>query len=379
MASFIIMLILLILSVLFIMTFCIGMFVIPRVSSLSKELHLYDLPDSRKIHKMPIPRTGGVVFLPAVAISIAFVLVVLLRTRLYADDIWRGSIVGHFLAYLSGGMILFSVGLYDDIHGVGYKAKFIAQIIAASLLCVSGLWVATFGDIFFIGKIPFWIGMPVTIASVVYLTNAINLIDGIDGLASGLACISLAVLAAVNLINHYLVWAMLCTAFLGVVMAFFYYNVFNKSNKIFMGDTGSLTLGFTLSFLVLHFWQKEPVWNPHLHNIGIIAVSTLVIPLFDVVRVMMSRIRDHRNPFLPDKNHIHHKLLRAGLSGSMTMVTILLLSCLFILTNYFVASYISPSVIVVMDVVLFCLMHIVINIFIARKESETGIKWNRVM
>jgi UDP-N-acetylmuramyl pentapeptide phosphotransferase/UDP-N-acetylglucosamine-1-phosphate transferase len=145
-----------------------------------------------------------------------------------------------------------------------------------------------------------------------------------------------------------------------------------------MGDAGSLTLGFTLCFLLLHFWQRDPVWNPVMHNIGLVAVSTLIIPLFDVTRVTLSRLRDHRPPFMPDKNHIHHKLMRAGLSPHMTMITIFLLSIGFIIVNYFVAATLSQTLMVVMDIMLFTLMHIIINIFIYRKERETGIKWNRI-
>lgn len=363
----------------FITTFGLGIFLMPYVASISKELHLYDLPDSRKVHKLPIPRTGGLTFLPVVTIAIAIVLIILMRVKYDEAVLWRGSNIIHFLAYIAGAMMLFAVGMYDDIHGVGYKVKFVVQTCAAALLCVSGLWVATFGHVMFIDEIPFWIGMPITVGCVVYLTNAINLIDGIDGLASGLSCIAFAVIAALNIIDQDFVWAVLAIGYLGVVMAFFYYNVFNKKHKIFMGDAGSLTLGFTLSFLVLHFWQRNPVWNPHLHNIGIIAVSTLVIPLFDVPRVFASRLRDGRNPFLPDKNHIHHKLLRTGLSGKMTMIVILLISCMFITLNYFVASNLSQTLMVIMDIILFCIMHIIINYFIFKKERPAGITWSRVL
>lgn len=366
-----------ILAFILLITFSIGMFVTPSIAKLSKELHLYDLPDSRKVHSQPIPRLGGVAFLPTACISIAFTLVLLLRFGIDESNLWQGTTIQHFLAYLSGAMILYTIGLYDDIHGLNYKIKFIAQIIAASVLCISGLWIADFSYIFFINEIPFWIGMPLTIFVVVYITNAINLIDGIDGLASGLAIIALTVIATLNIIIKDTVWAMLCVAFIGVLVAFFYYNVMNNKKRIFMGDAGSLTLGYTLSFLILHFWQREPVWNIHLHNVGIIAISTIVIPMFDVVRVMMSRIRDHRNPFMPDKNHIHHKLMRTGLNGTMTMIVILLLSCLFIISNYYIASYMSQTLIIILDVALFCLMHTIINYFIAQKEHRTNTEWNR--
>ncbi len=349
---------------------------LPHVVSLSQSLHLYDMPDSRKVHVIPIPRLGGSVFLPIATIVITAALVVFVRLDYHHDALWNSVTVQHFLAYLSGAMSLYAIGLYDDIHGVGYRTKFIVQVLAGLILCISGLWISDLSYIFFIHRIAWWIGMPLTILFVVYVTNAINLIDGIDGLASGLSIIALIVMAMLNIQAGSMTWALLATAYLGVVVVFFGYNVYGKTHKTFMGDAGSLTLGYTLAFLILHFWQDQPVWNPYFHNVGIVAMSTLVIPMFDVVRVFLSRIRDHRNPFLPDKNHIHHKLLRAGLSPFMTMVTLLTISVAIIVINYIIASHISQTLMIIVDILLFCLMHICINVAIYRKEKD-GEEYNR--
>lgn len=368
-----------ILSIIFLITSVFGLFLTPHIVTLSRKLHLYDMPDSRKVHQLPIPRLGGVVFIPTVIVVISVVLVVLIRLGYNVEALWKGTNIQHFLAYMAGSIMLFAVGLYDDIYGTTYKVKFMIQVIAASLLCISGLWIADFAHVFAIDRVPFWVGMPITILLVVYVTNAMNLIDGIDGLASGLSIIALSVIAILYIVNHELVWSMLSVAFLGVIVSFFYYNVFQQKNKIFMGDAGSLTLGYTLSFLVLHFWQAGAVWNIHLHNIGIIALSTLVIPMLDVVRVFASRIRDGRNPFLPDKNHIHHKFMRAGLGPKATMISILLVSMFIIMCNYFVTAYMSQTLIIVTDIAFFYLMHYIINFFISRRESMTGEKWSREM
>lgn len=356
----------------------IGIYTIPRIVRLSHELHLYDLPDSRKVHTIPVPRLGGVAFLPTVIISIAIVVAVASRFGITFGALSEAGAPQHFVAYLAGAMMLYCLGIYDDVHGVGYKLKFAIQIFAAFLLCISGLWIASLDHIFYIDKIPYWIGMPLTVIFVVYITNAINLIDGIDGLASGLSAISLFVAIMLCMMSGDIIWAMLAIAYLGVVLTFFCFNVYGGKNKVFMGDAGSLTLGYTLSFIVLHFWQAHPVWNPYLHNIGIIILSTLIIPMLDVVRVMMSRIRDGRNPFLPDKNHIHHKLMRTGLSGRMTMLTILLISAAFIIANYFVASFLSQTLMVILDIFFFILMHLIINFFIRKMEKKEKFVWSRI-
>lgn len=366
-----------VLIIVFSLSLYLGALLLPRVVELSHELHLYDFPDSRKVHKLPIPRLGGVVFLPVVTIVIAITIVVLIRIDFHFDTLWNGSAVSHFLAYMGGAMMLYAIGLYDDIHGVGYKVKFLVQIASASLLCVSGLWISNMYYIFFINELPYWVGMPVTILFVVYVTNAVNLIDGIDGLASGLSAIALLVIAVLDIMAGDGAWAMMAVAYLGVLISFFYYNVYGTSHKTFMGDAGSLTLGFTLSFLILHFWQINPVWNHNFHNVGIVAASTLVIPTFDVVRVMMSRIRDGRNPFLPDKNHIHHKLLRSGLNAKMSMVTLLLMAVGIVAINYVMASFVSQTLMIIVDMILFCVVHLILNVFIAKKEKN-GIVWNKV-
>ena len=360
-----------------VMSAVVGIYTIPRIVRLSRELHLYDLPDSRKVHTIPVPRLGGVAFLPTVIISIAIVVAVASRFGITFGALSEAGAPQHFVAYLAGAMMLYCLGIYDDVHGVGYKLKFAIQIFAAFLLCISGLWIASLDHIFYIDRIPYWIGMPLTMLFVVYITNAINLIDGIDGLASGLSAISLFVAIMLCMMSGDIIWAMLAIAYLGVVLTFFCFNVYGGKNKVFMGDAGSLTLGYTLSFIVLHFWQAHPVWNPYLHNIGIIILSTLIIPMLDVVRVMMSRIRDGRNPFLPDKNHIHHKLMRTGLSGRMTMLTILLISATFIIANYLVASMLSQTLIIVLDILLFIMMHLIINYFIRRREKRENKVWNR--
>lgn len=352
-------------------SFLLGILIIPRIVNLAMRLHLYDNPDARKVHKKPIPRIGGVTFLPIAIISLAFVLVPYLRLDTNQTELWAGMQIQHLLAYLSGALLIYIVGLYDDVYTASYRVKFIVQIIAGSLLCISGLWVANFSNVCFVNEVPFWIGMPFTVFFVVYVTNAMNLIDGIDGLSSGLSIIALSIIAALNLIAGDLIWAFMSTAFIGILCAFFYFNVFSWKYKIFMGDAGSLSLGYTLAFLVLHFWQRNPVWNPVFHNVGLVALSPLVIPLLDVVRVSLFRILRKNNPFLPDKTHIHHLLLDAGFSSKNTLFLILTFSGIIIVANSLIADFISQTLMIITDIILYvCLCGFVYAMIRDRKKGK---------
>lgn len=352
-----------------------GMALTPLVVRLSYELHLFDLPDGRKVHQLPIPRTGGVAFAPVAAIVIAVSLVILLQLPDYSTLLGAAE-MSHLIAYLSGFILLFITGLYDDLHGINYHKKFIVQIISGIVLCFSGLWVNSLGGIFGIETIPYWIGMPFTVLIVVFITNAMNLIDGIDGLASGIACLSFCLLAYLNVINENYISAVMSVSFIGVLLAFFYYNVFSRRYKVFMGDSGSLTLGFTLSFLMLQLWQRDAVGSLYTCQVGIIAVSTLVVPMFDVVRVFFSRICKGNNPFLPDKTHIHHKLMRAGLNASQALSVILLISVLFVIIDWLMVAHTSISFVIILDVILFMMLHLVINHFISRNDKNDELSLN---
>lgn len=297
---------------------------------------------------------------------------------LLSED-WGWDLFIRYLFFVVGFTLLYLVGVADDLVGVGYKYKFLVQILSASLFPLSGLWINSLGGILGIYEIPACVGILLTIFLTIYITNAINLIDGIDGLASGLSCISLAVLCVICSLTGHSVHALLAAAALGVVLIFYYYNVFSaQGRKLFMGDAGSLTLGYILSFLIIHFWMATDEWSPFTQNLQIVTISTLLIPLLDVVRVFSSRIRERRNPFLPDKNHIHHKLLRTGMRVRWVMITLLLLSLFFVLLNFGMSFYVNPTFILIIDLGCWVLMHIVLNRFIIQHEVRTGKKWYKV-
>ena len=355
----------------------LGMVIIPRILVISHKKRLYDVPDARKVHTMPVPRLGGLSFFPVILMSMFLVI----GFRLYFWDMDTSSLsfnmLYEYLFLFVGMTLLYLVGVCDDLVGVGYRYKFAVQIAAALLLVLSGNWFDSFGGLFGIYSVPVWVGVPFTVFIVVYITNAINLIDGIDGLASGLCCIALSVLSVIFFLRGQYVYALLAICTLGILMPFWCYNVFgnaNRGHKLFMGDAGSLTLGYVISFLIIHMSVTNEV-SPTLSNpYMVIAFSTVLVPLLDVIRVVLHRLREHKNPFLPDKNHFHHKLLRTGMRVRIVMVCIIAISAFFILLNSSLAWRVDITYLFFLNLFCWSILHVGLNGLIKRnrerKESE---------
>lgn len=361
----------------FLFAVSLGMVIIPRILVISHKKRLYDVPDARKVHTMPVPRLGGLSFFPVILMSMFLVI----GFRLYFWDVnvsgLSFNMLYEYLFLFVGMTLLYLVGVCDDLVGVGYRYKFAVQIAAAFLLVLSGNWFDSFGGLFGIYSVPVWVGVPFTVFIVVYITNAINLIDGIDGLASGLCCIALSVLSVIFFLRGQYVYALLAICTLGILMPFWCYNVFgnaNRGHKLFMGDAGSLTLGYVISFLIIHMSVTNEV-SPTLSNpYMVIAFSTVLVPLLDVIRVVLHRLREHKNPFLPDKNHFHHKLLRTGMRVRMVMVCIIAISAFFILLNSSLAWRVDITYLFFLNLFCWSILHVGLNGLIERnrerKESE---------
>ena len=358
----------------FIISILLAVMIIPNILFVSHKRRLFDMPDSRKVHQRPVSRLGGVSFFPAISVSFCLIIGTQLALSYYEDTSMPHSIPYSFIFLGAGCMMLYLIGIMDDIVGVGYRYKFIVQFIAAAILAFSGSWINTLGGLFGIWSIPAWIGIPFTIFVIIYITNAINLIDGIDGLASGLSIIAMIVFSLTFIFQHEYIYALLAFATLGVLLPFWFYNVFGYTrhhHKLFMGDTGSLTLGYILSFIVIKFCTVSPATTEHDDFGVIIAISALFIPLLDVVRVVINRIARGKSPFLPDRSHIHHKLLDTGMRPKLTMLTILSMSVLFIILNVLLSKHINITILLILDVVLWLIFIFTIDHFIQRHKKES--------
>lgn len=355
----------------FLISLICGFIIIPVITEFCKKRKLYDIPNERKVHKNAIPRLGGVCFMPSMIISF------LLAMAVYYQSIGKENATFSMWSFyfIISLTIIYITGIIDDIIGLDATVKFIAQIIAASLLPLSGLWINNLYGICGIYDIPYIIGAPLTIFVIVFVDNSINLIDGIDGLAAGLSFIALTGFMICFMREGLLLYAILISGLMGVLIPYLYFNLFGskRNMKIFMGDSGSLTLGFILGFLFIKVTMNKPDVLPFNKESLILAYSLLIIPVFDVVRVIFVRLRHHKPIFQADKNHIHHKLMTLGLSQHKTLITILSMSMLFTAFNLLIFKYISLTLLIVINILLYYTFNILTD-FKLHKITATNQK-----
>lgn len=333
----------------------------PIILDFCKRKKLYDIPNERKVHHNAIPRLGGISFFPSMMMAFVVLLIYFAfsNSHYLQFTFWSTS-------FLVGLFVIYVLGIIDDLIGLKATTKFLVQIGTACLLPMVGLYINNFYGLFGIYEIPAYIGIPLTVFIVVFIDNAINLIDGIDGLASGLSLLALCGFLAYFIYYDVFLrtYAVLSAGMIGSLLAFMYFNIFGsteRNTKIFMGDSGSLSLGFTLAFLSVksavdmpHIWPTRP-------EAILLPLTLLFVPVADVVRVSLYRLRHHKPLFDADKNHIHHKLMKAGLTQRQALITILVLALSYLVINGLLFSFISTTYIIIIDIVIYCLFNIYIN------------------
>lgn len=291
------------------LAFLITITVIPAIITVAKVKKLYDEPDdTRKLHKEPIPSLGGL------GMFIGFVFSVLLTINFSSE-------APEFQYYFAAFLIIFFLGMKDDIIIISPVKKFIGQIVAAAILIYKAkLAITNMHGLFGIYQINTALSYLLTLFALVVIINAFNLIDGVDGLAGSLGLISSLVFGIFFLINQNIPYAILAFAFAGTLVAFLMYN-FHPA-KIFMGDTGSLMIGLLNSILVIKFIETGSNYSFYpVAASPAVGFGILLVPLMDTLRVFSIRILHGRSPFKPDRNHIHHVLLNHGFNHKSVTFT----------------------------------------------------------
>lgn len=287
--------------IVFVLAFGLTHLFTPLIRRVCLRFGLVDQPNERKIHSAPTPRLGGV----AIYISFFAALSLSLLLPSAFTSTFRQIILPLFLS----GTVIFFLGIYDDIKGANARIKFIFQILAALILIKFGFKINYLTNPFQnYAYINFgWLGIPITLLWIVGLTNAINIIDGLDGLAAGVVSIVSITLFLVAIHQVNMTVALLTGALAGTTLAFLRYN-FNPA-KIFMGDTGSMFLGFILAAISISSYRKSTVALALL-----IPFISLGVPIIDTLMAMLRRFLSGRHLFQADQEHIHHRLLGRGLS-----------------------------------------------------------------
>ena len=352
----------------FLMAVLLGQIIIPRILVISHRKRLFDQPDSRKVHHRPISRLGGVTFFPVILI----VMCTIGLLQFYEMENITSSVISESLCLVAGLMLLYMIGVCDDLIGVRYRRKFEVQILAAAFLPFAGLSIQNLGGLFGWYEISPLVGVPLTMLLTVFLINAINLIDGIDGLASGLCMVAITLFGVSFAWHGSWMYALLAFASVGVLVPFFFYNVFgnaNRGHKIFMGDTGSLTLGFILSVMVVKYVSVMVQESSRLDGAPVVmAFSVLLVPSLDVCRVVLNRFRRRVHPFKPDKSHIHHKFLNMGFTPRRSMILIQLMAVAFIvLTLVLLRIGLLAPVVFMLDILVWTLMNVWFSRIISRR------------
>ncbi len=299
--------------------FLITHLAIPSIVTVAQIKGLYDVPNGRTSHTTPTPVLGGIAIFAGLVIS-----------TIIFSVLGFGSELKYIIA---GLIILFFFGIKDDILALDPKKKLAAQIIAGLLIAVLGdVRITHFHGFLGIDEVSYVFSLVCTIFFFIVMINGFNLIDGIDGLASGVGIITSVTFGCWFAMSGYDSYAVMSFALTGSLVAFFYFNVFGKRNKIFLGDTGSLILGLSVAVFAVRFMEYEGGATGILivESAPAVTFGILIVPLFDTLRVFSLRIFQKRSPFIADKQHIHHRLLELGFPHLKATLIILFINQMFI-------------------------------------------------
>ena len=308
----------------FFTAFIITYFAIPSIIKVANVKHLFDEPGARKSHNSRVPTLGGIAIFAGLIFSFTF---------------WSAEFHFQYIRYiLSSIIVLFFVGIKDDLFPLSSGKKLLGQIFSAVIIvCFADMRIVNMYGILGLTSIPYWASLILSIFTIIVITNAYNLIDGIDGLAAGIGIIASLVFGVFFFfIEGYFVFSILAFTLTGSLLAFLKFNF--QPAKIFMGDTGSLIIGLILSVLAINFIKNGNQVIPYFGSLKaapVLSICILIIPLFDTLRVFFIRMLKRKSPFSPDKKHIHHILIQIGLSHRYASITLYAANIFFIVLAFF--------------------------------------------
>lgn len=361
-----------------ILVFLLSALLVRTVMRYGYRKQLFDQPDGeRKIHQVPVPRLGGLTLYPILVLTMTI-------SALLLIPVWQASWISPwselhlFIGLLLSLGVLYALGVREDMHGgVRGLYKFYFYSLAALIFLVFGIRLSYMGDLFWIGSdtLPVWVWWIVNYIAFMHMLNAMNLIDGVNGLSCDISILALAVLGYLEYLERHIAFTLLAIATISFLLAFRWYNTHGASKsaqRIFMGDTGCWTIGIIMLFLIIHLNTLSPR-APHQH-FSLIGFSTLIVPLMDLPRVGMYRMVRGIQPFHPDNNHIHHKLLDLGLNPLGVRSVILLFTIAMVIFTALMADHINTGFLILINAAIYLLFVDIIDLIRAyrRKHADNN-------
>jgi len=316
-------------------SFIISFLAIPVVLQIAEQKKLYDVPDERKVHTHAVTSLGGV------GIFGGFLLAALLSIQGYLNP--------EFQYFFAAALVIFFLGLKDDLVVLSASKKFVGQVVAASIIIhLGGIRLDSMHGLFGFEELPDAFGLALTYLTIIVVINSFNLIDGIDGLATSLGILTMLIFGTYFFMIGLQAYALLAYSLGGSLVAFLIFN--HHPAKIFMGDSGSLMIGLINAILVIKFINvaSDPAIAIPIGSTAAIGFSILIVPLLDTLRVFAIRIFKGCSPFTPDRNHIHHLLLNRGLGHAAVTLICVSINIGFVVLAYSLRSIGSTYLLLIM-------------------------------
>lgn len=326
-------------STLGILALILALIFIPFIKKIAVKVNLVDKPNYRKVHTNAVPLIGGI----SIAITVLIVLIV------SGNQL---SLLKEYLPILSSGFVLLIVGVIDDKTDLSAKYKLVIQLLLAFIIALSGTRITTFYGFLGVYEIATWAQYLLTIIVITGVVNAFNLMDGVDGLVGGLSLLGFTMFLVSSVFYNDYFLGKVSVIFIGAIIGFLKFNLSKK--KIFMGDAGSLFLGFILVTFGIHFMEKQHSTNNYGYAYGfLILVAFFSIPVLDSIRVYVGRIKQGNSPFKADKSHLHHLLLTAGLTHKKISLFVVIFCMILFFIGFGLISYLSTTLIILAIMTLF--------------------------
>lgn len=366
----------------FLVSVFLGGYVIPRMKLVFTANNNFAVASSKSEGQHNFIEIGGLSIFPLMLVSICVTLAIphVLGDNSFLEHKMDQSIM-RILQVIAGLSLMYVVGLKEDLHGTNTKNIFLGLLLVSAMFPATGLWINDLHGLFGVYEIPTWVGMPLTVLLAIYITEIFKLMDGIDGLESGISTIALCVFIMFCSWKGFVIGGVISSAALGLIAPYWVMKMLNRrSKKTILGNSGSYIMGYVIAYLTIGLTRQGGPGGVLPEYMLIICFSVIMLPALDLLRVLRSRVKDSRALLLADKNQINHKLIRTGM-GRTKVVVCLLFMTLFVvgLTTYLAYLELNLTYIFIIDMILYVLMHYTLNYFIGKAKNKAFYRsWNKV-